>query len=81
MTTLTLTKETSYYWWFDWNPKVSDADKVADAIEAYTHRFRHAPNVALVWNGCDVPPMVAGCAVRVETYIRKDNIWVGYETN
>lgn len=66
-----------YYGWFDDNPKMSTADKIQDAIDAYIRRFHKRPNVVLV-NEIDVAE-IQGMAVRAENFIRRNNFWVGYE--
>lgn len=66
-----------YYGWFDDNPKMTAADKIQDAIDAYVRRFHKRPNVVLV-NEIDVAE-IQGMAVRAENFMRRNNFWVGYE--
>lgn len=66
-----------YYGWFDDNPKKTTALKIEEAIAAYVHRFKVRPNVVLVNEGDRAD--VKGVVVRVESYIRRNNFWVGWE--
>jgi hypothetical protein len=66
-----------YYGWFDDNPKKTAAFKIEEAIEAYVRRFGKRPNLVLV-NEFDVAD-VKGVAVRPESFIRRNNFWVGWE--
>jgi hypothetical protein len=64
--------------WYDDNPKVTVSQKIAEAIEAYTSRFRGTtPNLVLV-NEADVVS-VDGIEVRGVSTIRRNTIWVGHE--
>jgi len=66
-----------YLAWFDDNPKHDQRRKLADGAAAYQDRFGYPPNVALVH-----PEEVAeapGLLVRAEGYIRRNNIWFGFE--
>jgi hypothetical protein len=64
--------------WYDDNPKLTVSQKIVEAIEAYTSRFRGTtPNIVLV-NEADVVS-VDGIEVRGVNTIRRNTIWVGYE--
>ncbi|NJM07151.1 hypothetical protein HC891_14655 [Candidatus Gracilibacteria bacterium] len=64
--------------WYDDNPKLTVNQKIAEAIAAYTSRFRGTtPNVVLV-NEAEVVS-IDGVEVRGVNTIRRNNIWVGYE--
>jgi hypothetical protein len=63
--------------WFDDNPKKGTAEKIGEAMHAYVQRFKTAPNVVLVNEAEKIE--VAGVVVRVESYIRRSNFWVGWE--
>jgi hypothetical protein len=71
------TEKAMYLGWFDDNPKKTTAMKIAEAIDAYHQRFHTAPNVVLVNEAEKID--VAGVNVRSETYIRRNNFWVGFE--
>lgn len=64
-----------YLLWFDDSTKKSTEAKIAEAVTAYTDKFRSAPNVVLVNEAEQV--RVAGVLIRPERYIRKSNFWVG----
>jgi hypothetical protein len=66
-----------YLGWFDDNAKKTATDKAKEAISAYSARFEHTPNVILV-NAADLPIELGGIAVRAESYIRRNNFWVGH---
>ncbi|HEU4324966.1 MAG TPA: hypothetical protein VFS21_17635 [Roseiflexaceae bacterium] len=66
-----------YLGWYDDDPKKAVALKIEEAIEAYVSRFRRRPNVVLV-NEADKAD-VSGVAVRSESFIRRNNFWVGRE--
>lgn len=66
-----------YMMWYDDNPKVTQADKIAAAIEAYIKHFKTRPNLALV--NPDEVVEVSAVRVRGVSYVRKNNIWVGWE--
>jgi hypothetical protein len=66
-----------YYGWFDDNPKTPAALKIQDAIDAYIRRFSKRPNVVLV-NEADIVEL-QGMTIRPESFIRRNNFWVGYE--
>jgi hypothetical protein len=66
-----------YLGWFDDNPKKPAALKIEEAIGAYVDRFKARPNVVLV-NEADRAD-INGILVRSEGYIRRNNIWVGWE--
>jgi hypothetical protein len=63
--------------WFDDSAKKTTEAKIAEAIAAYTDKFRSAPNVVLVNEG--EMASVPGVLIRPERYIRKSNFWIGYE--
>lgn len=66
-----------YLGWFDDNSKKPTETKIAEAIQAYVDRYHTSPNVVLVNEAERVE--VAGVAVRSESYIRRNNFWVGFE--
>ncbi len=66
-----------YLGWYDDDPKKAVALKIEEAVEAYVSRFRRRPNVVLV-NEADKTD-VSGVAVRSESFIRRNNFWVGRE--
>lgn len=66
-----------YLWWFDDSPKKPVAIKIEEAIAAYVERSHTRPNVVLV-NEADQTE-VKGLQVRAESYIRRNNFWVGWE--
>ncbi len=67
-----------YLGWFDDSPKKTAGVKIGEAIRAYVERFKATPNVVLV-NEADRAAEVEGVTVRSESYIRRNNYWVGYE--
>lgn len=69
----------AYLWWYDETPKKATVDKCRDAIAAYTEREGRAPNVVCVWTEADMPETFSGCRVQRESYIRINNVWVGYD--
>lgn len=66
-----------YLCWYDDNAKKAAARKIEEAIAAYTDRFKARPNVVLV-NEADRAE-IQGVVVRSESYIRRNNFWVGRE--
>lgn len=66
-----------YLGWFDDSRKKSAALKIEEAIAAYVDRYKTRPNVVLV-NEADMCE-VRGVLVRRESYIRRNNFWVGFE--
>jgi len=68
-----------YLGWFDDTaPSRKPATKkIEEAIKAYVNRFKTHPNVVL----CNEVDMceVKGVTVRSESYIRRNNFWVGLE--
>ncbi|HWQ15768.1 MAG TPA: hypothetical protein VNL77_23405 [Roseiflexaceae bacterium] len=66
-----------YMMWFDDSAKKSAAVKIEEAVSAYVKHFNARPNVVLVNESDRVE--VAGVRVRSESYVRRDNFWVGYE--
>jgi hypothetical protein len=67
-----------YLAWYDDSTKKSTEQKIAEAIAAYTDKFRSAPNVVLVSEE-DKDVAVPGVLIRSEGYIRKSNFWIGWE--
>lgn len=67
-----------YLGWFDDNTKKDATTKAQEAIAAYRERFGSLPNVLLV-NEADRDIQLGGITIRVETYIRRNNFWAGYE--
>lgn len=66
-----------YLGWFDDNGKKATTEKIGEAIKAYRERFRTEPNVILV-NEADRVSLET-ITVRTESYIRRNNFWVGLE--
>lgn len=66
-----------YLGWYD-DSKKAPTDKAWEAIAAYREKFGEQPTVILV-NEADRAIELGGIVIRVETYIRKNNFWVGYE--
>lgn len=69
-----------YLWWFDDTPKKPIERKVEEAAAAYRERTGHGGNIALVNpdEGASLPATFAGLAVQRESYIRVNNVWIGY---
>jgi hypothetical protein len=65
-----------YLGWFDDNPKKSSETKIDEAIAAYVDRFKHRPSVVLV-SESDRNIVIKGIATQYESYIRRNNFWVG----
>lgn len=72
------TEHDMFLGWFDDNAKKTTAEKVNEAIAAYVVRFGTRPNIVLV-NEADRVVEVQGMKVRSESYIRRNNFWVGWE--
>lgn len=53
------------------------SEETRKALAAYARHFQRAPNVVLV--NPDEVTTHPGVTVRGESYIRKNNYWVGYE--
>jgi len=68
-----------YLGWWDDNPKKASSVKITEAIDAYMDRFRTRPNVVLVNEADSNAGEFSGVNIRVESYIRKNNFWVGFE--
>jgi len=66
-----------YMMWFDDSAKKPAAVKIEEAVAAYVRHFNARPNIVLV-NELDRAE-VPGVRVRCESYVRRDNFWVGYE--
>jgi hypothetical protein len=66
-----------YLLWQDLDLKKPQATKVAEATAAYTARFHSRPNVVLMSR--EELVAVDGMQTRAEGYIRKNNLWVGWE--
>ena len=67
----------AYLMWFDDSLKKATAMKVAEAVAAYTDRFKARPNIVLM--NKEELIEVAGMQVGSESYIRKFNYWIGVE--
>jgi len=65
----------AYLGWYDDSKKTADV-KIGEAINAYIARFQTRPTVVLV-NEADRPLAPLGIEVRIESYIRRNNFWVG----
>ncbi len=68
-----------YLCWYDDNPKHSTPQKVADACAAYRARYGAPPNVALLSRDDYADGVDYGVTVKVAGYIRRNNVWVGWE--
>ncbi|MEN9935065.1 MAG: hypothetical protein RLZZ387_1644 [Chloroflexota bacterium] len=66
-----------YMMWFDDSAKKTATDKIEEAVAAYMRHFNARPNVVLVNESDRVE--VSGVRVRSESYVRRDNFWIGYE--
>lgn len=66
-----------YLGWYDDTPKKSTSLKIEEAVAAYVDRFKTAPNVVIV-NEVDRVD-VGGVTVRSETWMVRNNFWVGWE--
>ena len=66
-----------YLGWFDDTPNKSTTTKIEEAVNAYLTRFQVKPNVVIV-NEVDRTE-VAGVLVRSESYMVRNNFWVGIE--
>jgi hypothetical protein len=66
-----------YLGWYDDTPKKASSLKITEAIEAYVKRFRLRPNVVIV-NEVDKIDL-DGVQVRSESYMVRNNFWVGWE--
>jgi hypothetical protein len=64
-----------YYVWYDESTQKSAAQKIQEAIVAYTARFAAAPELVLV-NSKDQTD-VGGVEVRSELTIQRNNFWLG----
>ena len=65
--------------WYDDKPRVTIAQKIADACEAYQARFGIAPDVALICPEDAPAPADALVSVHTRATIRKNTVWVGRE--
>lgn len=65
-----------YMMWYDDDPKKGAADKIREAVAAYTARFTTTPSLVLV-NEVDYAS-VAEVVVRSERTVQPNNFWVGY---
>jgi hypothetical protein len=61
--------------WYDTNPERPLAEKVQAALDAYSQRFKEAPNLMLV-NEVDLVA-VAGIEVRTSRTVQPNHFWVG----
>ena len=66
-----------YLGWYDDTPKKPATLKIEEAVAAYISRFRARPNVVIV-NEADRAE-VDGIRVRSESYMVRNNFWVGWE--
>lgn len=65
-----------YMMWFD-DSKKSQAEKIKEAVAAYRAHFHTPPNVVLV--NADEMTEAPGVTVRAASYVRRFNLWVGWE--
>lgn len=69
-----------YLMWADDNPKRTIDQKVKEACEAFTARFRGAiPTVILISSDEPTMPVNPPVPVRVVKTVRRNNYWVGRE--
>lgn len=61
--------------WYDADVRRSVAEKIQDALAAYTRRFNAAPNLVLV-NAADLTTL-AEIEVRGERTVQPHHFWVG----
>ncbi|NNJ13565.1 hypothetical protein EKD04_024885 [Chloroflexales bacterium ZM16-3] len=64
--------------WYDDNPKLTVAMKIADAIRAYRNRWPSSTPTLVLVNEEDVTE-VAGVEVRGVNTVRRNNVWVGLD--
>lgn len=73
-----LAKSPPFLMWYDDNPKLSIPHKIAEAIAAYSERFRGARPTLVLVNEAEVTE-VAGVEVRGAATVRRHTYWVGQE--
>jgi hypothetical protein len=71
-------KSPPFLMWYDDNPKLPLAQKIADAMAAYSHRWPGIKPTLVLVNEQDVTE-VAGVCVRGVTTVTRNTIWVGQE--
>lgn len=67
-----------YLGWFDDNAKRTTLDKVRAACAAYRERFGVDATIVLM-SADDYTDQDYGVPVRTESYVRRNNFWVGRE--
>ncbi len=72
-------KSPPFLMWYDDNPKLPLAQKIADAIAAYGHRWPGVRPTLVLVNEEEVTE-VAGVQVRGVATVRRNTFWVGQET-
>ena len=65
--------------WYDDNNKKTANAKILEGIAAYVRRFDRSPNVVLVNADEVIDAAIEGVTVRSESYVRKNNFYVGCE--
>lgn len=63
--------------WYDDNPRLSVAQKIEDAINAYRRRFNGVHPTLVLVNEEEPIPEVTGVQVRGAVNVRRNTYWVG----
>jgi hypothetical protein len=66
-----------YLLWFDDTNRKTTPMKVLEAVAAYERHFKRRPNLVLMHESEQVP--IDGMTTRVETFVRRNNFWIGHE--
>jgi hypothetical protein len=69
-------KSPPFLMWYDDNPKIPFADKIAAAMQAYVKRFRGAQPTLVLVNEADAVEL-AGVTVRGVITVQRNTILVG----
>lgn len=64
-----------YFVWYDENAQKTAAQKIQEAIAAFTVRFSFGPELVLV-HSTDLA-VVGGVLIRTEPMIQRNNFWLG----
>lgn len=73
-------KSPPFLMWYDDNPKLSMANKIEDAIAAYSDRWPGVRPTLILVNEEEVTE-IAGVQVRGVCTVRRNTVWVGQESN
>lgn len=66
--------------WYDDNHKATLEARITRAVEYYTAKLGHAPNVCVIKTGTDdAPAVVAGVRVARARVVLVDHYWLGVE--